>query len=127
MNNTNIDTCKDIVVTALYLLNCTAKMSVCGGPINAKVKEKLNLPGDLTKFVLDFEFKVAHACMWLGSLFNVLTYAQDGRQVLKKFINALKLADMEEEYRGDECVVNVLGKRDVFLTRCSQKIRNSLS
>ena len=62
------------------------------------MKEKLNLPGDLRKFVLDFEFKVAHACMWLGSLFNVLTHANDGTQVLEKFINASKLADMEKEY-----------------------------
>ena len=85
-------------MTAPRLLNCTAKTSVCRGPTNAKVKEKLNLPGDLRKFVLDFEFKVAHACMWLGSLFNVLTYAPDGKEVLKKFIDALRLADMEEEY-----------------------------
>ena len=62
-DETSINTCKDIVVTALRLLNCTAKTSVCGGPINAKVKEKLNLPGDLRKFVLDFEFKVAHVSM----------------------------------------------------------------
>ena len=31
--------CKDIVVTALCLLNCTAKTSVCGGSINTKLKE----------------------------------------------------------------------------------------
>ena len=84
-------------------------------------------PGDLRNFVLDFEFKVAHACMWLGSLFNVLTYAPNGKEVLEKFINTLKLADMEEEYQGNKCVVNVLGKRDVFLMRCSQQMRNSLS
>ena len=94
----SINRCKYIIVTALHLLNCTAKTSVCGGPINPKVKEKLNLPGEFRNFVLGFEFKVAHACMWLGSLFNVSTYATDGKEVLKKFINALRLADMEEEY-----------------------------
>ena len=56
----------------------------------------MNLPGDLRKSVFDFEFKVAHACMWIGSLFNILTYANDGRQVMEKFIDALKLADLEE-------------------------------
>ena len=90
--------CKFIVETTLCLLNCTAKTSVCGGPINPQVKEKLNLPGEFKNFVLGFEFKVAHACMWLGSLVNVLTYATNGKEVLKKFINALRLADMEEEY-----------------------------
>ena len=76
--------CKDIVVTALCLLNCTAKTSVCGGSINTKLKEQLNLPGDLRKSVLDFDFMVAHACMWVGSLFNVCTYANNGKQVLEK-------------------------------------------
>ena len=82
------------------------------------MKEQLNLPGDLRKSVLDFDFMVAHACMWIGSLFNVCTYANNGKQVLEKFIEALKLADMEEGYRGDEFVVKILGERDVFLTRC---------
>ena len=50
----SINRCKFIVVTALCLLNCIAKMSVCGGPINPKVKEKLNLPGGIKKF-----------CSWL--------------------------------------------------------------
>ena len=118
--------CKDIVVTALCLLNCTAKTSVCGGSINAKLKEQLNLPGGLRKSVLDFAFGVAHACMWMGSLFNVCTYATNGKQVLEEFIEALKLVDMEEGYRGDEVVVKILGERDVFLTRSSQQIRNSL-
>ena len=91
------------------------------------MNEKLSLPGDIRNFVLDFEFKLAHACMWLGSLFNVSTYATGGKEVPQKFINALRLADMEEEYQGNKCVVDVLGKRDVFLRMKSQKIRNSLS
>ena len=63
---------------------------------------------------LIFKFKIAHACMWIGALFNALTYADNGRQVLEKFINTLKLADLEEGYQGNEFVVSVLGERDVF-------------
>ena len=58
--------CKDIVVTALCLLHYTAKTSVCGGSINTKLKEQLNLPGDLRKSVLDFAFMVAYVqCLYI--------------------------------------------------------------
>ncbi len=56
-------------------------------------------------------------CLYIGSQWKTST---------GKFIEALKFADIEEGYRGDEFVVNILGKRDVFLTRCPRQIHNSL-
>ena len=82
------------------------------------------LPGDLRNFVLNFDFEVAHACMFLGAAFNVATYADGGRTVLNDFIQMLRSADAETHSRGDESVVDVLGKIVVFYGMCSRHMRN---
>ena len=123
-NQKEKEKCGNVVKTSLRLLNCTAKLSVSGGPPEKVIKEQMELPGDLRNFVLDFDFAVTHACMFLGAAFNVATYAEDGKTVLNDFTQMLATADDEHHSRGDESVVNVLGENVVFCGKCSRHIRD---